>query len=159
MKIKNLPGLIISIAICESAGIIGSAFTFSAIPNWFSTLNKPSFSPPNYLFGPVWTILYAFMGISVYLIWQKGINKKEVRKALLIFGIHLFFNTTWSIMFFGLRSPLYGLVNISILWVLIVMVIYKFWKINNWASLILIPYLLWVSFATILNYSIFVLNP
>lgn len=154
MKIRNLAKLILSIAICEGAGLIGSVFTISAIPNWYITLNKPTFSPPNFLFGPVWTTLYLLMGISLYLIWEK-----KNKNVLNIFWIHLFFNATWSIMFFGLRNPLFGLINILILWILIVIVIYKFWKINKTAGLLLLPYLVWVSFATYLNYSIWIINP
>lgn len=152
MKIKNLTKLILSIAICEGAGLIGSVFTFSAIPNWYITLNKPTFSPPNFLFGPVWTTLYFLMGISLYLIWEK-------KNSLKLFWIHLFFNASWSIAFFGLRNPLLGLINILILWILIIMVLYKFWKINKTAGLLLLPYLVWVSFATYLNYSIWIINP
>lgn len=156
MAINNLPKLLLSIALCEGAGIIGSIFTFSAIPTWYKTLIKPEFSPPNFLFGPVWTTLFLLMGISVYLIWTSG--KKNIKDALLLFWIHLFFNTSWSIMFFGLRSPFLGLLNILILWILIVVVVYKFWKINKWSGILLLPYLAWVSFATILNYNIWLLN-
>lgn len=151
MSMKNLPKFLVSIVICEGAGLIGSVFTFSAIPNWYITLNKPTFSPPNFLFGPVWTTLYFLMGVSLYLVWKK-------KNSLKLFWIHLFFNATWSIMFFGLRNPLLGLINILILWLLIVIVIYKFWKINKTAGLLLLPYLAWVSFATYLNYSIWILN-
>lgn len=155
MKIKNLPKLIFSIIICEGAGLAGSVFTFSAITTWYKFLNRPSFSPSNSIFGPVWTILYALMGISVYLIW----SSKKAKKPLLLFWVHLFFNATWSIMFFGLRNPFLGLVNILILWLLILIVIYKFWEINKISAILLLPYLIWVSFATILNFSILVLNP
>lgn len=155
MKIKDLPKLLFSILICEGAGIVGSIFTFSAISTWYVTLSKPTFSPPNFIFGPVWTILYFLMGISVYLIWK---SRKKVKEALNIFWIHLFFNATWSIAFFGFRSPLLGLVNILILWVLVIMVIYRFWKIKWVAGLLLLPYLAWVSFAAFLNYNIWLLN-
>lgn len=158
MTIKSLPKLLFSIVLCEGAGLVGSLFTFSAISNWYVTLNKPSFSPPNYLFGPVWITLYALMGVSLYLIWQENIKKKEVKESLQAFGIHLFFNATWSMMFFGLRNSLLGLINILILWILIVIVIYKFYKINKTSGLLLLPYLVWVSFATYLNYSVWVLN-
>jgi len=153
MKIKSLPKLLLFIAICEGAGLIGSVFTFPAISTWYKFLNKPSFSPPNFLFGPAWITLYFLMGISLYLIWRK-----KNKNALVFFWIHLFFNATWSVMFFGLRSPLLGLINILILWVLIVVVIHKFWKINKTAGILLLPYLAWVSFATYLNYSIWLLN-
>jgi len=162
-KIKNWFKLFISIVLCEGAGIIGSIFTFSAIPAWYQTLNKPVFSPPNSVFGPVWTTLYFLMGISVYLIWASlGQTEKDRRKvaknALLFFWIHLLFNVSWSVAFFGLRSPFFGLINIVILWVLIAIVLYKFWRINKWAGALLLPYLAWVSFATILNLSIWLLN-
>lgn len=154
---KLLP-LIISILICESAGIIGSIFTFSAIPTWYMGLNKPWFNPPGFIFAPVWTILYLLMGISLYLIWQKGISKKENRKALFVFALQLILNTTWSIIFFGLKSPLGGLFIIIILWVLIIETIRRFYKIDKNASYLLFPYLLWVTFATILNFSLWILN-
>lgn len=155
--IKNLPKLILSILICEGAGLLGSVFTFSAIPDWYSTLNKPVFSPPNWLFGPVWTALYFLMGISFFLVISKKDEVKS-RKAILLFVVQLFFNAIWSVAFFGLRSPLLGFINIVILWVLIVIVIYKFWKINKWAGILLLPYLTWVSFASFLNYNIWILN-
>lgn len=153
--IKNLSKLVFSIVICEGAGLIGSVFTFPAISAWYKFLNKPSFSPPNWLFGPVWTTLYFLMGISLYLIWT---SRKKVQVALFVFWIHLFFNATWSIAFFGLRNPLLGLINILILLFLIIIVIFKFWKINKWAGILLLPYFAWVSFATILNYSVWMLN-
>lgn len=157
MKIKDLPKLLFSIAICEGAGIVGSVFTFPAISTWYQTLNKPSFSPPNFIFGPVWTALYALMGIALYLvISDKG--KVKSGQAAKLFLTQLFFNVTWSIMFFGLRNPLLGLINIIILWMLIVIVVYKFLKINLRAGILLLPYLAWVSFAAILNYSIWFLN-
>lgn len=154
----NISKLIISIAICQSAGIIGSIFTISAIPTWYSFLNKPSFSPPNWIFGPVWTLLYTLMGISLYLIWQKGIEKKEVKRAINFFGIHLVVNALWSIIFFGLRNPLMGLVFIIILWALIIVVIDRFQRIDKRAAVLLLPYFAWVSFATVLNYTIWQLN-
>lgn len=155
MRIKNLSKLLLFIFICEGAGIIGSFFTASAIPTWYATLNKPSFSPPNYLFGPVWVTLYALMGIATYIVWSSG---KKVKNILNLFWVHLFFNATWSIAFFGLQNPLLGLVNIVILWVLIIAVIYKYWQVNKWAGVLLLPYLAWVSFATFLNYNLWLLN-
>ncbi|MBI2613185.1 MAG: tryptophan-rich sensory protein [Candidatus Levybacteria bacterium] len=150
--------LIFSIAICQSAGLIGSVFTISSIESWYSFLNQPSFRPPNWLFGPVWTILYTLMGISLYWIWTKGTKKKEVRDALKLFAVHLVFNATWSIVFFGMHNIPLSLINIVILWIFIVITMAKFYKIDKKASLILLPYLAWVSFAAILNYNIFLLN-
>ncbi|MBI2019196.1 tryptophan-rich sensory protein [Candidatus Daviesbacteria bacterium] len=160
----NIFKLVASIALCQSAGIIGSFFTVSSISNWYNLLNQPSFRPPNFLFGPVWITLYTLMGISFYLIWIKLGDKKYSKKAkliklsLVIFLIHLFFNATWSIVFFGLHNIFLALINILVIWVFIVILISKFWSLDKRASVLLIPYLAWVSFATILNYSIWILN-
>jgi len=154
----NYKRLIISLALPQLAGLIGSIFTTSAIPAWYATLQKPSFSPPNWIFGPVWIILYILMGISVYLIWQKAAEKKKVKKALWLFWIHLFFNVAWSIIFFGLQNPMLAFLNIIIIWFLIIVLMIKFWKVDKWATYLLIPYLFWVSFASVLNYFIWYLN-
>ncbi|MGV8085686.1 MAG: TspO/MBR family protein [Candidatus Bilamarchaeum sp.] len=148
--------LIVAIIICQFAGVVGSLFTFSSIPTWYATLSKPSFSPPNWVFGPVWTLLYTSMGISIY--WVYNSKNKGVKSALYIFGIQLMFNVLWSIVFFGLKSPLYGLIVILFLWTSIVMTIWKFYHIDRRSGYILFPYLIWVSFATLLNYYIFLLN-
>ena len=150
--------LIISIFICQLAGIIGSVATVSSVNSWFTTLNKPSFNPPGWLFGPVWITLYTVMGISLYLIYQKGFEKKEVKFAIYLFIFHLVINALWSLIFFGLKNPGLAFFEIIILWILIVVLIILFWRINRTASILLIPYLLWVSFATVLNYSIWQLN-
>lgn len=158
MKIKNVSHLIISIIICQSAGIIGSIFTTPAIPIWYASLNKPSFTPPSWLFGPVWLLLYTLMGISLYLIWQKGLENKKVKSAFLLFLINLVFNSLWSVLFFGFKNPQIALVDILLVWVLIIILMLRFLKIDKIASYLLIPYLLWVSFATALNFSIWQLN-
>src|SRR4030042_2496429 len=105
MKINNFGKLIISVLVCLSAGFIGSVFTTPAIPTWYATLNKPFFNPPNWIFAPVWTLLYLSMGIGAFLIWEKGFKKKEVRIALLIFALQLALNIKWSFLFFGFKSP------------------------------------------------------
>lgn len=150
---KNLIKLIISIVICQLAGIIGSFFTIKSVSNWYLTLNKPFFSPPNWLFGPVWIFLYFLMGVALFLVW-----KKRNKKALTFFGVQLFLNAFWSIAFFGLKSPLFGLIIIIILWILILLTIIKFFKVSKPAAWLLIPYILWVSFATVLNFSLLILN-
>jgi len=150
--------LLFSIIICEAIGILGAVFTTPAIPTWYASLKKPSFSPPNWIFGPAWTLLYALMGISAYLIWQQGIAKPAVRNALFIFTLQLILNFFWSFFFFKLQSPLHALIEILLLWVLILATIISFYQINKAAGLILIPYLLWVSFATLLNFYIVKLN-
>ena len=148
---KNLPKLIFSIGICLGAGVLGSFFTFSAIPIWYATLNKPSFSPPNWVFGPVWTVLYILMGISLYLVWTK-------KKVPSVFWVQLVLNAAWSIIFFGMKNPVLSLVDIVALWIAIILTIKSFYPISKTAFYLLIPYLLWVSFATILNLSIVLLN-
>lgn len=148
--------LIAAIAICQFAGIIGSFFTIPAIPTWYADLIKPSFSPPNWLFGPIWLILYTLMGISIY--WIYNSKNTQLKSALYVFGAQLVLNVIWSIVFFGMHSPLYGLIVIALLWLSIVATIFKFYQIDKTAGMILIPYLLWVSFAAVLNYYIFILN-
>src|SRR3989344_335854 len=158
MEIKNIIRLIITITISELAGIIGSIFTFSAIPTWYATLAKPTLNPPSWIFGPVWTTLYALMGISAFLVWKKGWDHKDVRKALGVFLFQLVLNAVWSIIFFGLHSPLWALVNIIFMWLAIVWTMVIFYKISKPAMWLLLPYILWVSFASYLNYSILILN-
>jgi translocator protein len=157
-RFPNLIKLLLAIFICQAAGLIGTFFTVSSIQNWYILLNQPSFSPPNYLFGPVWITLYTLIGISFYLIWIKGVRRKEVKKALTLFLVHLLFNASWSIVFFGMHQILLALINIIILWIFIAVLVVRFSKIDKRAGLLLLPYLAWVSFATALNYSIWLLN-
>jgi translocator protein len=158
MTKNNIIKLFISIIICLLAGIIGSVFTYSAIPTWYASLNKPPFNPPNWIFGPVWTFLYITMGISVFLIWQKRLTHQSAKIALSVFIIQLSLNCIWSIAFFGFKSPVAGLVIIILLWISILVTILTFSRISTIASVLLIPYILWVSFAGILNYTIYILN-
>lgn len=156
MKLKSPVKLIISIIICQLAGIIGSFFTVSSIPEWYSTLQKPFFNPPNWLFGPVWTLLYFMMGISLYLIW---VNKDQLeKKVIIIFGTQLFLNTIWPIIFFGLKTPFWALIEIIFLWIAILLTIIESYQISKKAAYLLVPYLLWVSFAAILNLFLWQLN-
>jgi len=157
MKFNFVPA-IISIVICEVVGILGSVFTAPAIPTWYATLNKPIFSPPNWLFAPVWTTLYALMGFAAFLVWREGLEKKPIKTALLIFAVQLGLNLFWSFLFFNLQNPFLALLEILLLWVFILLTIFRFAKISKPAALILLPYLLWVSFASLLNFSIFQLN-
>jgi tryptophan-rich sensory protein len=120
---------------------------------------KPWFNPPNWLFGPVWTILYALMGIALGLVWDKGIAKKEVQTAIMVFGVQLALNVLWSIVFFGVQSLFYGLVIIILLWVVIAVTIVVFYKVSKKAGLLLIPYICWVTIATLLNLYVWLLNP
>jgi benzodiazapine receptor len=154
----NIFKIIASILICQLAGFIGSIFTAPAIPNWYAQLKKPSFTPPSWLFAPAWITLFFLMGISLYLIWNRGLERGEVKTALFIFTIQLILNILWSFLFFGLKSPLLGLVDIVLLWFAILVTILSFYRISPKAAFLLIPYILWVSFATLLNFSIWQLN-
>jgi len=155
----NVFRLLVCVIICQFAGVIGSLFTSSSLESWYLLLEKPIFNPPSWVFFPVWTILYTLMGISLYIVWEQGMQHREVKTGLFLFGLQLGLNTLWSVLFFGLRSPYYAFLEIIMLWVAILLTIIQFWKISRSASLLLIPYILWVSFAALLNYQIWVLNP
>lgn len=157
-RTRDIVEAVLSIVVCEGAGLIGSLATFPSIPTWYASLEKPAFNPPNWLFGPVWATLYALMGIAAFLVWRQGIRKREVKIALGIFLVQLVLNSLWSIVFFGLNSLLGGLVVILPLWVAILLSIVTFYRISKTAGVLLIPYILWVSFATILNFSLWQLN-
>ncbi len=158
MKVNKYIKLAIFIIIPLFVGFIGSIFTTPNIPTWYTSLIKPVFNPPNWIFGPVWTILYILMGVAAFLIWQKGIKKKKVKVAIYIFAAQLFLNMLWSILFFGLQNPLLAFIEIIILWALILLTIIKFSEISKKAAYLLIPCILWVSFAVILNLFIYLLN-
>jgi len=155
---RNTLKFFVSILICLLAGGLGTIFTISSIPTWYAHLNKPFFSPPNYLFAPVWTTLYILMGISLYLIWKKGIKTKKIREAIYIFGIQLVLNAIWSPIFFGAKNIFLALAVIILMWIYILKTIVSFSKINKLVSYLLYPYIAWVSFATILNFSVWILN-
>jgi translocator protein len=150
--------LVVAVVVSEVAGIIGSIFTISAIPRWYATLAKPAINPPAWIFAPVWTTLYLLMGIAAFLVWRKGWDVKGVKAALSLFAIQLILNALWSIIFFGLHSPAWALVEIIAMWIVIVATIVVFAKISRAAAWLLAPYILWVSFAAYLNYSIWMLN-
>jgi len=148
-----------SIVICLSAGAIGSVFTSSSVGGWYRTLAKPSFNPPAWLFAPVWTLLYITMGISLFLVWtSRNAARTRIRIALFFFSIQLLLNFLWSVFFFGLKSPLLGFIDILLLWATIMVTMLSFKKISQLSSCILVPYLLWVTFAAVLNYSILAMN-
>lgn len=150
--------LVTSILTPLLVGVIGSIFTSAAIPTWYNYLNKPTWNPPSWLFGPVWTTLYILMGVSLFIIWDKGINVKGGKKALAIFSLQLILNAGWSVIFFGARNPFWSLVEIVLLGATIFWTILVFRRISSLAGYLLIPYLAWVIFATYLNYTILVLN-
>lgn len=155
---KNILKFIGCIILCQLAGLIGSIFTFEAIPTWYAGLNKPPLNPPNWVFGPVWTILYTLMGISLFLVWKKGDAGIKIKPAVIIFIIQLILNSVWSIVFFGVKSILGAFILISFLWLAIFITMIQFNKISKPAAYLLLPYLLWVSFASYLNLSVYMLN-
>ena len=150
--------LITAIVVCELAGGIGSLFTISTIPTWYATLTKPALNPPAWIFGPVWTTLYLLMGIAAFLVWNKGWHRADVKKALGVFLLQLVLNAAWSIIFFGLHSPFWAFVDLVAMWLVIVWTMTLFYKISKPAMWLLLPYILWVSFAGYLNFSIWILN-
>lgn len=147
----------ISIMITVGLGSLGGIFTVAEIPNWYAGLNKPFFNPPNWLFGPVWTLLYILMGISLYLIWKLSSSEERTR-AIWLFSIQFVLNFFWSIIFFKYHLLGWAFVEIMAMWVFILLTILQFKQLSSWAAYLLMPYLLWVSFATILNASIWWLN-
>ena len=157
-KLRYVFKLIISIVACQCAGLIGSAFTAPAIPTWYAALEKPPFTPPNWLFAPAWITLYLLMGISASIVWQRGLDNTRIRNALITFLVQLGFNVLWSVVFFGLESPLYGVIVIVVLWMAIMLTMVKFFRISTLAGVFMLPYIGWVTFAAILNISVFILN-
>ena len=147
-----------AILICQLAGIVGSFFTVAAVPTWYAFLNKPSFSPPSWLFGPVWVALYALMGLALYLVLEARDQKKDVRAALVVFAIQLILNAAWSIIFFGLKLPGLAWIEIMFLWLFILGSITSFYKVSRPAAWLLLPYFIWVSFASVLNFYVWRLN-
>ena len=181
MRVKFMKKLFISIIVCQLAGVLGSIFTAPAIGEWYYLLNKPSFSPPNWVFAPAWILLYFLMGISLYLVWKnnwkiQGLTEQVGKKAwnplstklwtgswkeenvAAIFALQLILNALWSVIFFGLRMPGLAFFEILMLWFAILYTIINFYRISKTASYLLIPYILWVSFAAVLNFAVWMLN-
>lgn len=154
----NYIKLIVSLVIPQLVGGFGVFFMGDSVSTWYQTLEKPFFNPPSWVFGPVWLILYLLMGISAYLIWRKIGENKDAKKAMNIYWVHLLLNASWTPIFFGLHNIGLAFMNIIILWILILILIIKFWKISKTASYLLIPYIAWVTIATVLNASIWYLN-
>ncbi len=157
MKKQNIIKLAISLILPLAVGSIAGIFTSQAIPQWYASLNRPSFNPPNWVFGPVWTTLYILMGISLFLIWKQNASK-ERNRAILFFSIQLLLNFAWSFIFFYFKMIGFALIEIIVLWISIVYMLFLFYKIKPVAAYLNIPYLLWVSFATILTAGYYLLN-
>jgi len=150
--------LVISIAIPLLAGFIGSFFTSESVSTWYQTITKPSFNPPSWVFGPVWTTLFILMGIALYLVWTKGWKKDEVKIGIYFFSAQMVLNILWSFLFFYLQKPLYSFIEIIILWLAIFGTILTFYKVDKRTLYLLLPYILWVSFAAFLNLTIYLIN-
>lgn len=157
-KIKELPKLVVSILIPLFVGYLGAVTTIASIPTWYATIAKPSWAPPNWIFGPVWTILYVLMGIALYLVWSKGLHRKDVQFAIIIFAVQLLLNLSWSVVFFGYHALFASFSLVLILWLAILANLIAFYVISKTAGLLMVPYILWVSIASYLNYSIYLLN-
>jgi len=158
MKIKSYPKLILSILLIEIIGSIGAIATTPAIPGWYASITKPFFTPPSWVFAPVWTTLFLLMGISLYLVWQEGMKKAGVRAAVYAFAVQMALNVLWSFLFFGMQNPLLGFICIVVLWLAILYTIKRFYAVSRPAAYLLIPYITWVTIATALNLAIYLLN-
>jgi benzodiazapine receptor len=150
--------LIVSIVACEGAGGIGAIFTTPAIPTWYAGLKKPAFTPPNSAFGPVWITLYLLMGIAVFLVWRQGLGQDGVTTAFVVFWVQLVLNILWSVVFFGRKSIIGGVIVIILLWAVILADIVLFFGVSPVAGGLLIPYIVWVSIAANLNVRVWMLN-
>jgi tryptophan-rich sensory protein len=156
---EEIPRLIVCIIACQGAGFLGSIFTNMSVSTWYPTLVKPWFTPPPGVIPAVWTVLFTLMGVSLFLAWRAGLTSPEHRGAAYAFAAQFAVNILWSAAFFGLQSPLAGLLVIALLWILILLTICRFYPLSKEAALLLVPYIVWVSFAAFLNYSILQLNP
>jgi tryptophan-rich sensory protein len=150
--------LLSAVVLCQAAGVIGSFITAPAIPTWYAALIKPAFNPPSWLFAPVWITLYTLMGIALFLVWRRGWEEPAVRAALGVFALQLLLNALWTPLFFGFHWLLPALFEIVLLWILILLTILRFRRLSPAAGWLLLPYLAWVSFAVVLNFSLWWLN-
>jgi benzodiazapine receptor len=155
--IDDLLALGISIGICFSAAGLGSMWTFPSLPNWYAELNKPSWNPPNSVFGPVWTTLYTLMALAAWLVWRER-KTSAVAWPLILFAGQLILNALWSGIFFALHQPGWAFAEVLVLWLMILATSISFWRVRRAASLMLVPYLAWVAFAAVLNGAIWRLN-
>ena len=157
-RVREVPMLIGSILIPLLVGYVGAIVTLSQISTWYATLAKPWWSPPNWLFGPIWTTLYVLMGIALFLVWREGIHRRDVRFAILIFAVQLVLNLLWSVVFFSFHALFGSFIIVMFLWLAILANIIAFLIITKWAGFLLVPYIIWVSIASYLNYSVYLLN-
>lgn len=155
---NNAVKLIISIVIPVAVGATAGFFTATGVDSWYQTINKPSWNPPSWIFAPVWTTLYVMMGIALYLVWKSDSSDNLKKTAISLFAVQLILNFFWSFIFFNQQQPGWALVEIIAMWVFILLTIFAFAQVSKPAAWLLVPYISWVSFATILNYTIWELN-
>ena len=158
LQVSDIVSLVVAVVIPLVVGGLGGVATASAIPTWYQGLNKPAWNPPNWVFGPVWTLLYILMGVAAWLVWRQGWDNPQVQVALAIFGVQLLLNLFWSLIFFGLHSPGWAVLEIVVLWGFILATTVQFYRLDSTAGLLLIPYQLWVTFAAVLNAAVWQLN-
>lgn len=156
---KEILQVVVAVVVCQLAGVFGSLYTRSKIPGWYQGLKKPAFNPPNWIFAPVWIILYTLMGLALYRIWALSDSTSGRSTALIFFFTQLILNALWSYLFFGLEALRHAFKEILALWVFIVLSIQAFASLDALAAWLLVPYLAWVTFAAVLNFSIARLNP
>jgi len=150
--------LALFLLLSEVAGMIGALVTIPSLSTWYVHLPKPTFSPPDFVFGPVWTALYFMIGLAGFFVYRKGFKKKQVKIGMVLFAVQLVLNVLWSVIFFGQHLPVLALIDILALWFAIALTIRHFFKVSETGAFLLVPYLLWVTFAVILNCAIVVLN-
>ncbi len=150
-------GLVVAVVVCYGAALLGNLATMPQIPTWYAGIAKPPWTPPDWLFGPVWSLLYAMMAVAAWFIWRQS-DWKTAKSPLLWFAAQLILNSLWSILFFGMQKPAWSMVEVFFLWLAILMTIRAFWPVSRLAAGLLIPYLIWVSFASVLNVAIWQLN-
>lgn len=157
MKKKVIP-LVVSLALAYSVAFAGSLFTAGAVDTWYATLAKPDLNPPSWVFGPVWTVLYALMAVAAWRIYERRKENRRALQDLVVYAVHLVLNAFWSVAFFGLHTPALALGVIAVLWIFIAYLAVRFYRTDAVAGYLLLPYLVWVSFASYLNYIIWMLN-
>ena len=154
---RSVAALVLFLVLCFGAGWVGSQFTMPSIPGWYAELNKPTWNPPNWVFAPVWNLLFLLMAISVWLVWRKA-DGAALAWAMVFFIVQLALNVTWSALFFGLQNPAAAFVEILILWCAILATTITFWRVRPVAGWLMLPYLGWVGYASFLNFSIWRMN-
>lgn len=155
---SNTLKLIIAVALPLVVGATSGFFTVTGVESWYQTINKPSWNPPNWVFGPVWTTLYILMGIALFLVWKADTSAELKKIAISLFAVQLVFNFFWSFIFFYLQQPGWAVLELAVMWIFILLTIFAFAQVSKTAAWLLVPYISWVSFAGILNYTIWKLN-